>query len=159
MKNEHILNRLVELDDEWNIEAGLSGDESIRAKGLSEDTVYKLRKAEGVIHEMAHATCLDIPFGRRMATRTANHFYSIESGVIGLTYEVQAFAVQRRVLRNYGWLRYIDFDRLMKDVRENGFSGPAYSFKTLKTLLRAYEKDQVFHNHVEKITNYLEGRR
>lgn len=104
---------------------------------------HTLRRAEPVLHEVCHAVALGLQVNKKAPDRVSEFFEDLNnrSKVMGVANEVHAFAIERHALEQLGWLRYFRFTALMKDVHENGLSGPSMPSRLFFSLYRAIVRE------------------
>lgn len=152
MKNLRLLHRFEEL--------GFVNEPSLRllpVHHLNMRNTYLVQGTESEIHEIAHQAAHNFPFTQRSIERTSSLFEHLnrQSKALGLAHECHALAIEKKLLRKLGWLRYIDFDRFIRNIRETGYSGPAFPFETMKILMASIAREENFPDQVDRAWKHL----
>lgn len=81
---------------------------------------------EEYLHEVAHAAATGRSFLRGFSSRTGKHFDDLNSlePKLGLVYELQALAVETKMLSALGCSRYVQMPAMVRTIWELGQSGP-----------------------------------
>lgn len=116
-----------------------------------------MRLAEPVVHEICHAVSLGFPLKKGAPDRVTNYFDSLNerSRILGLTTEAHAFAIGQRVLRHFGWLRYVRYHALMRDVYRTGYSGPCLPYRSFLSLYRRMLAEQSTQDLAVQAIDYI----
>lgn len=96
------------------------------------------RLPEALLHEVAHALALGQKVDRATSERVGDTF-DVMNGrhpAIGLVEETLAVAVEAEAIRRLGWTHAVRVRDLLRDVWENGTSGPSLPWSCVEALYR-----------------------
>lgn len=125
------------------------------------DTKYTLNEtmhhAEPVVHEICHAASLGFPLTKKAPDRTSRYFdlLNTRSRVLGLITEAHAFAIEQKVLKHFGWLRYVKYKELMRDIHRTGYSGPCLSFNDFNALYLRFLREEETVDMAQQAIDYI----
>lgn len=112
---------------------------------------------EPVVHEICHAASLGFPLTKKAPERTSTYFEDLNtrSRVLGLITEAHAFAIEQKVLKHFGWLRYVKYTELMRDIHRTGYSGPCLSWNDFLSLYRRFMREEETGDMAKKAIGYI----
>ena len=118
---------------------GLNGDSAFTGKVVADEFIG----VEEYLHEVAHAAATGRSFRSGFSSRIGAHFDNLNSlePKLGLMYELQALAVETKMLSALGCSHYVQMPAMVRVIWKYGQSGPTLpwtlSLQIYRQFLRA----------------------
>ena len=116
-----------------------------------------LSYAETALHEICHGVAFCMRIDGTTPNKVSDRFdrLNIKSPILGLTYEAQCFAVEKKALRILGWSRRVAMTKIIEEVWKAGQSGPVMPKSVFLQLIQCFMKEPETSDMAFKVVGHV----